>query len=160
MNEEEFRKTVMPHHRLMAGVAAAILGNSEDVRDCLQDSLASLWSQRHRLKEVENPEGYCVRTVRNCALTMLRRQRRLDDAIPEIADRLNPEAMLEAKDRLAKVMEGVESLPDAQREVVMLSAMGGLPPDDIAERQGLSPENVRTILSRARKRLRNLFKDK
>lgn len=29
----------MPHHRKMTGVAMAILGDAEDVRDCMQDTL-------------------------------------------------------------------------------------------------------------------------
>ena len=160
MTEEEFRNIVMPHHRAMAGIASTILGNREDVRDCLQEALVSLWTQRHRLKEIENVEGYCIRTIRNTALSMLRRQRCLDDAIPEIAERMNPETMLENKDRLAKVMDGIESLPDVQKQVVKLSTIEDLPPDDVAERQGISPVYVRQILSRARKRLRNILKEK
>lgn len=150
----------MPHHRAMAGIAATILGNREDVRDCLQEALVSLWVQRHRLKEIGNVEGYCIGTIRNTALSMLRRQRRLEDAIPEIAERTNPETMLEDKDRLAKVMDSIESLPDVQKQVVKLSTIEGLPPDDVAEMQGISPEYARQILSRARKRLRNILKEK
>lgn len=159
MTEAEFRNTVMPHHRAMTGVAMAILGNVDDVRDCLQDSLTALWTRRKELRDVVSVEAYCIRTVRNNALSMLRQQRRLDSAMPEIVERLNPETMLENRDRLAKVLAGIESLPDVQRNVVKLSTMTGLPPDDVAKMSGLSPGNVRTILSRARKQLRNLFKD-
>ncbi len=159
MTEAEFRNIVMPHHRIMTGVAMAILGNVDDVHDCLQDSLTALWTRRRELRDVVSIEAYCIRTVRNNALTMLRQQRRLDSAMPEIVERLNPETMLENRDRLAKVLAGIESLPDVQRNVVKLSTMTGLPPDDVARMSGLSPGNVRTILSRARKQLRNLFKD-
>lgn len=159
MTEEEFRNTVMPHHRTMTGVAMAILGSMDDVRDCLQDSLAALWIRRDELKEVMNIQAYCVRAVRNNALSMLRSQHRMENAMPEMVERINPETMLEDKDRLAKVLAGIESLPDVQRNVVKLSIMTGLPPDDVAEMSGLSPGNVRTILSRARKQLRKLFKD-
>lgn len=159
MTEAEFRNIVMPHHRTMTGVAMAILGNVDDVHDCLQDSLTALWTRRRELRDVVSIEAYCIRTVRNNALTMLRQQRRLDSAMPEIVERLNPETMLENRDRLAKVLAGIESLPDVQRNVVKLSTMTGLPPDDVARMSGLSPGNVRTILSRARKQLRNLFKD-
>lgn len=159
MTEAEFRNIVMPHHRIMTGVAMAILGNVDDVHDCLQDSLTALWTRRRELRDVVSIEAYCIRTVRNNALTMLRQQRRMDSAMPEIVERLNPETMLENRDRLAKVLAGIESLPDMQRNVVKLSTMTGLPPDDVARMSGLSPGNVRTILSRARKQLRNLFKD-
>ncbi|MDE6488217.1 MAG: sigma-70 region 4 domain-containing protein [Paramuribaculum sp.] len=49
------------------------------------------------------------------------------------------------------------SLPEAQQRVVRLSSVGGCSNDEIAELTGFSPANVRTLLSRGRKRIRELF---
>lgn len=158
MTEEQFRNIVMSYHRIMTGVATAILVNSEDVRDCIQDTLETLWKKRDELEDVVNMEAYCLRSVRNNALSMLKVQKRLENSVPEIEERINPETLLEGKDRLLKVMTKIEKLPEPQKTVIKLSAVTGLPPDDVAEMSGLSPGNVRTVLSRARKQLRNLFK--
>ena len=64
MTEEQFRNIIMSHHRIMIGVATAILGNSEDVRDCIQDTLETLWKKRNELEDVVNMEAYCLRSVR------------------------------------------------------------------------------------------------
>lgn len=157
MTEQQFRDRVMPHHRLMAGMAMAILGDREDAMDCLQDCLLALWNRRDELEHVDNVKAYCLHTVRNCALSMLRRTNRLETVIPEIVESLDPQTRLEDKDRLAKVMEQIESLPAAQREVIRMSAILGLSNDDVAKMSGQSPGNVRTLLSRARKRLKEYF---
>lgn len=157
MTEQQFRDRVMPHHRLMSGMAMAILGDREDAMDCLQDCLLALWNRRDELEHVDNVKAYCLHTVRNCALSMLRRTNRLETVIPEIDESLDPQTRLEDKDRLAKVMEQIESLPAAQREVIRMSAILGLSNDDVAKMSGQSPGNVRTLLSRARKRLKEYF---
>lgn len=146
----------MPHHRKMTGVAMAILGDAEDVRDCMQDTLSKLWMIRGELGQKVNIEAYCMRTVRNNSLTILKRRRNDDSVIPDLEERLNPEVMLENKDRLAKVLKGIELLPDIQRRVMKLATITGLPPDDIAKMLGISSANVRKILSRARIHLKNL----
>lgn len=157
MTEQQFRDIVMPHHRLMAGMAMAVLGDREDVSDCLQDCLLALWNRRDELEHVDNVKAYCLRTVRNCALSMLRRANRLENVIPEIIESLDPETRLEHKDRLEKVMAHIETLPGPQREVIRMSAVLGLSNDDVAKMSGQSPGNVRTLLSRARKRLKEYF---
>lgn len=148
----------MPHHRMMTGVAMAILGNREDALDCIQDSLLTLWDHLNGLSEVSNVKAYCMQTVKNNAICLLRRQNRLTDAMPEIVDRISPDVRLEEKDRLHKVMDMIEALPVTQRNVMKLSAVIGLSPDDVASLSGLSSGNVRTILSRTRKQLKKHFK--
>lgn len=154
MTEQQFRDVVMPYHRLMAGMAMAVLGDREDASDCLQDCLLALWNRRDELEHIDNVKAYCLRTVRNCALSMLRRANRLETVIPEIIESLDPETRLEHKDRLEKVMAHIETLPGPQREVIRMSAVLGLSNDDVAKMSGQSPGNVRTLLSRARKRLK------
>ena len=154
MTEQQFRDVVMPHHRLMAGMAMAVLGDREEASDCLQDCLLALWNRRDELERVDNVKAYCLRTVRNCALSMLRRANRLETIIPEMIESLDPETRLEHKDRLEKVMAHIETLPGPQREVIRMSAVLGLSNDDVAKMSGQSPGNVRTLLSRARKRLK------
>ena len=113
----------MPHHRLMAGMAMAVLGDREEASDCLQDCLLALWNRRDELERVDNVKAYCLRTVRNCALSMLRRTNRLETVIPEIIESLDPQTRLEHKDRLNKVMEQIESLPAVPAAKIVAQAV-------------------------------------
>jgi len=51
----------------------------------------------------------------------------------------------------------IDMLPENQRRVVMLSGIAGLSNSEIKKATGLSDDNVRVLLSRGRKKLRELF---
>lgn len=53
--------------------------------------------------------------------------------------------------------ELLKRLPENQRTVVVMSAVTGLSNSEISQATGLSAENVRVLLSRGRKKLRELF---
>ncbi|MCC6730804.1 MAG: sigma-70 family RNA polymerase sigma factor [Chthonomonadales bacterium] len=73
----------------------------------------------------------------------------------EIADLSQaPHTVLEAKETRARILAAVETLPPEYREVVVLREMNGLAYNDIAATTGLTIDNVKTRLSRARAMLR------
>ena len=79
----------------------------------------------------------------------------------EEAARVRPAAA--AKLRLGKewrklVLEAFRLLPRGQGEVLLLNALAGFNVEEIADVLGLAKETVRTRLSRARNKLRNLLK--
>ncbi len=63
----------------------------------------------------------------------------------------------EYRDQRQRIKNLIDSLPPGQRDVLRLSAFGGLDNSEIAEVTGMSESNVRQLLSRGRKRLRELF---
>jgi RNA polymerase sigma-70 factor (ECF subfamily) len=56
---------------------------------------------------------------------------------------------------MKKVHGALETLPDLQREIVVLKLLENFDTHEIAEQVGKTPENVRKILSRGLKTLRN-----
>lgn len=144
----------------MAAVAVAILGNKEDANDCLQDTLTAIWNRQHDLENIGNVRAYCLRAVRNRALNMLKQHAPPADSIADImdtaklADRVNPESSLLAKERLRHILTLIEALPQPQRDVIKYNTILGLSPEEISRRTGLSNGNVRTIISRIRKHLK------
>lgn len=161
MNENGFRRCILPLQKNLYAHAFAILRNENDAADCLQEAMSRLWQNRDRLDSLDNPAAYAVASVRNVALNMLSRARPLSlfgDSPPDVADdSLSPESALGVKDdeRLMESLLG--RLPESQRTVVELSAVAGLSNSEIREATGLSDDNVRVLLSRGRKRLRQLF---
>jgi RNA polymerase sigma-70 factor (ECF subfamily) len=67
---------------------------------------------------------------------------------------LQPERIVERKDRVRLVVGAVESLPDAQREAFLLHEEGGLTIDEIAVLTGVGHETVKSRLRYAVARLR------
>ena len=64
MTTQEFKDKIMPHHGAMFRVASAILSDSEEAADAVQDSMMRLWQYRDRLAAVADLRTYCIVTAR------------------------------------------------------------------------------------------------
>lgn len=155
MTEEEFKQTVMPHHQMMLAEALRLLRNRDDALDCLQDAITALWKTRKTLHEVENIRAYCLRTVANKALEMLRRQAGDASGPPAAASEEEPpDAALERSERAALLKKAIMQLPDNERKIVVMRVIKEMTGEEIAAATGLSHSNVRVLLHRARQRLK------
>ena len=78
------------------------------------------------------------------------------DPVDRVAapDELQPEKIMERKERMRLVVGAVESLPDAQREAFLLHEEGGLTIDEIATLTGVGNETAKSRLRYAMTRLR------
>lgn len=160
MTTEQFKQQILPFHTMMYGVARAILESEDDACDAVQDSMMSLWQKRDSLPMVANLRAYCAATVRNQCMTMAReraahRQESLEDA-PAVADD-SSESRIDDADAIAGLRKVIDRLPASQAEVIRLSAFGGLSNDEIARATGLDNQNVRSLLSRGRRKIKDMF---
>lgn len=156
MNAEEiFTTRFLPLYKKMYGVAAAILGNSSDeASDAVQDAMVKIWKSQQVMAEVTNPEGYAIAAVRSSAIDILRLRTRWSDIeeCPEISADPLPEP--DSAEWLEKI---IASLPPAQQHVVRMSAFASLSNEEISGITGFSAVNVRQLLSRGRKRIKELY---
>lgn len=162
MNESQFKSRVLPLHKTLFAYALVILGDEGDAADCLQDAMTKLWENRFRLEQIDNLQAYAAVTVKHIALSMTERGRRrpvaFGDDPPDFPDPApSPAVVTERRDDLHTVSALISELPENQRRVVLMSAVSGLSNAEIASSTGLSDDNVRVLLSRGRKRLRQLF---
>lgn len=65
----------------------------------------------------------------------------------------------EYRDTRAAIERLIDSLPEGQRTAIRLSSFGGLDNNEIAATTGLSEANVRQLLSRGRRKLRELWNE-
>ncbi len=84
------------------------------------------------------------------------RQEKLSDSAVITADD-NPYVALEQKDSVSQVMHIMELLPGLQQTILRMKHVDGFEVKEIAELTGSSPEAVRVNLSRARKKVKELF---
>lgn len=162
MNEIRFKNCVMPLHKTLYAYALTILRDESEAQDCIQEAFTRLWENRDRLEKIDNITAYATVTVKNIALTMAARSRNsfspYGDDPPDIMDSgPSPANIAEAKDNIRQMARLLRELPDNQRKVITLSTMAGLSTVEIKEATGLSEDNVRVLLSRGRKKLRELF---
>lgn len=88
-----------------------------------------------------------------------RRRRHLGDRLRERLSRLEGADPAELVGDRATILDALRTLGDLDRELVTLSVWEGLAPREIAVVLDLSPQVVRTRLSRARARLREVIDD-
>lgn len=164
MTAEDFKEKVMPHHGLMWRTAVVMLRDSDTAKDVVQDALTSLWEKRTSLPDdADSLRGYCIRAVRNKAIDCLRRNQLLAtspiDAVaePVEARTADPCEEMASRNGVELLSKLVDSLPDNQKTVARMSIFNELDNDEISEATGFSHDNVRALLSRARRRLRELY---
>lgn len=68
-----------------------------------------------------------------------------------------PERLLEIKDEIRLMHEIIDSLPNLQRTIMRMKDIEGYETDEIAEITGCGPEAIRSNLSRARKKVRDVY---
>lgn len=156
MNTEEiFTTRFLPLYKKMYGVATAILGNSSDeASDAVQDAMVKIWKSPHAMAEVTNPEGFAIAAVRSSAIDILRHRRRWSDI--DSCQEISGEAPLDS-DSAEWLEKIIASLPPAQQQVVRMSAFASLSNEEISSITGFSAVNVRQLLCRGRKRIKELY---
>lgn len=150
-----FKRMVLPHAALMERLLARMLGE-EDARDALQDTLLRLWEHREALSAADNIRAYCLTTARNVATNRLR-SRHFEESIEEVPI-VESGADADDSDDLRHAEALLEKLPEAQRRAIRLRSYCDMEVEEIAVRMEVSEANVRQLLSRGRRRLRELFK--
>ncbi|MDL2221515.1 RNA polymerase sigma factor [Parabacteroides sp. OttesenSCG-928-N08] len=162
MDVKRFKALYLPLHPKLYRVALALVENRQDAEDLLQETYGKLWSKRMELSEILNPEAYAVTLIKHLCLDFLRstranlRQEEIHENI-WVADGTTPATQVEKQDEVAYVEGLIAQLPDSQRQVIRLRGIGECSMEEIAEITGFSLVNVRTLLSRARKVLREQY---
>jgi RNA polymerase sigma-70 factor (ECF subfamily) len=77
--------------------------------------------------------------------------------VAEVDGRPSPEQELANKDVHACIRGEIGKLPDGHRDVLMLSALGGLSEDEISQTLGISKANAKVRLHRARQEFKKII---
>ena len=143
----------------MLSLAGRITGNRDDAADAVQDAFVKLWQQQERYGTSSHASGAGMTAVRNTSIDLARRNRRRNDVpVEEIADDITD---ITDEDRTI-VYQQVRAIIDKelsanQRAIIDMREIQGMEFDDIAARLGMQPATVRVELSRARKRVREIY---
>lgn len=160
MDVESFKRMFLPCHSKLYGVAYRLLENEEDAEDLIQEAYLKLWSKRNELTVISNPEAFAVTLVKNMCYDLLRSGKyalgRQNVPLSE-AQNAFPAANQEIQEDAQVVKAIVARLPLQQRQVVTLRDVKGCSYEEVERLTGLNSVNVRVLLSRARKKIREEF---
>jgi RNA polymerase sigma-70 factor (ECF subfamily) len=151
---EAFAAFYDQHAARMLALALAVCGSRADAEDALQQTFLNLFRYRRAFGRAEDPLGYALTAVRNCALRLRARrgEESLDPSALQIAAR--PEAA--EHEPSPQLQRALARLRPEQSEVLALKLEVGLSFAQIGALLNLSPN---TAASRYRHALEHLARD-
>lgn len=165
MSDDTLTSTFTSMRQRLLAMAERITGNRDEAADAVQDAFVRLWKHRGEINTERAAAGMSVTAVHNMSIDVVRRRVArptvaVDEARDMAADRGEP-SPADRDEAYAQVEAIIEhELSPVQRSIVRLRECDGIDYDEIARRLGLQPANVRVQLSRARKRIREIYRER
>jgi RNA polymerase sigma-70 factor (ECF subfamily) len=159
MDDSTFNRIVRAHGESLSRVAWGYVDNAADHDDLMQDVLVAIWLALPRFRAESSERTFVFRIAHNRGCTFVARRREHDRLVPEspIADpRPGPDDDYDEAHRRQRLAAAVRTLPDTQRQAVLLR-LEGFSIAEIAALQGTTEANVSVRLTRGRDRLRALL---
>ena len=168
-----FEHIVLATESAVYNLALSILKRKEDAEDVTQETYLRLW-RAITDTSIESPKSYILRTARNLALDVIRKNSKREDTDTVIqgaeeefeieSEDTDPAARpdlayLQKAERQA-VRESINELPTSARELIILRDLEGLPYSEIAKVLGIPEGTIKSKLFRARERLRKIILSK
>ncbi|MFV0536707.1 MAG: RNA polymerase sigma factor [Dysgonomonas sp.] len=159
MDADTFLKVFIPYHQKLYRIAYRIVQDAANAEDIVQDTFIKLWNKRDEMESVDNTEAFAIVILRNTCLDYLRKTKndRYTDYDTDMPETTSLTKEIELRDEAEKVKYLINKLPDQQRQVMMMKHWDDYSDEEIEQATGLSAGNIRVILSRARKTIREQY---
>lgn len=163
MKAISFQTDILPLKNELFRLALRITQNRFEAEDVVQETMLKVWKGRSDWDKIDNIEAYCLTVCRNLSLDKMRH---MDNQVQNIeqesepADQsysANPEEQAVQHDRLQLVRQLISQLPEKQRTCMQLRDVEGKSYRDIANIIGISEEQVKVNIFRARQTIRERF---
>lgn len=163
MKKISFQNDVLPLKNKLFRLALRITLNREEAEDVVQDTLIKVWNARDRWLELDSIEAYSLTIARNLSLDRIKKMENQNDSLEEQnTERLDentstPSERMIQKDKLDIVKRMIDELPEKQRSCIQLRDIEGKAYKDIAQILGITEEQVKINIFRARQTIKQRF---
>lgn len=161
MKKVSFRNDVLPLKNQLFRLALRITLSREEAEDIVQDTMIKVWDKRYEWSNIDSIEAYSLRICRNLSLDRLKKRDNQNDSFAEeqldTVHTSTPQDRLIDQDRLRVVKEIVDSLPEKQRSCMQLRDFEGKQYKEIADILGITEEQVKVNIFRARQAVKQRF---
>jgi RNA polymerase sigma-70 factor (ECF subfamily) len=180
-DEQAYRVLIRRFHGSLTGLAASIIGSRAQAEEVVQDAWLAVFSGIGGFQGRSSLVTWVFSIVLNRARTRATREGRLVGLpalmegtspggravdvsefkpdghwieAPRLWDEINPERIVGGRQLWDHVMEAIDRLPAGQRAVIILRDMEGCEAEEACTLLGITAENQRVLLHRARGRIR------
>lgn len=139
------------------GHAVRVLGDRAEAEDVTQDALMRLWKIAPEWRTGEaKVSTWLYRVVANLCTDRLRKRRDvpLEDAAEPVDPALTAEQRLQRSARADALQQALDTLPERQRQAVVLRHIEGMANPEIAEILDIGVEAVESLTARGKRALK------
>ena len=167
-----FNKIILHYQSLAYNVAYRIMGDGDSASDATQDAFVKAY-QRINQYRGGSFKAWLLRIVTNTCYDALRARKRRptvsleneiegEESDPDYDPRLidtaeRPDAFVMRKELASMIQVAIGQLPEDQRTALILSDVEGMDYEEIADAMGTALGTVKSRLSRARAKMRDLL---
>jgi RNA polymerase sigma-70 factor (ECF subfamily) len=167
---DSFNTLVLHYQHQVYNLAYRIMGDPAEASDATQEAFISAWRNMGGFRG-GSFRAWLLRIVTNACYDELRREKRrpassleslyVEDPTPDAelppGQQESPEAFVQRRELNRAIQAGIAQLPPDQRMVLVLSDVQGMSYEEIVEVTGANLGTVKSRLSRARAKLRDLL---
>jgi RNA polymerase sigma-70 factor, ECF subfamily len=164
--DAEFAELYRAHLKDVYSYAYYRVGNHHDAEDLTEQTF--LQAYRHFERATAESAGrplrpWLIRIAHNLAANLYRDRSRKPQSPIEDSETLRTthttEDLVEGRDELARILEGVKELPDDRREALIMRFALGMDNREIAKALGRSEGATKVLIHRAIKQLEERLKE-
>ena len=162
MSEEQLVTTFTTLRKKFLHLASRLLPHDEEAEDALQDAFCRLWPRRDRINSSAEAEALTTTTIKNICIDRLRKKELetvpIDNERETIEDK---HCELEREELINEIEEIInKALTPTQQLIIKEKEYKDKSIEEIASMLNMQPTAVRMQLSRARKRIREIYKER
>ena len=174
MKKISFRNDVLPLKNELFRLALRITLNRAEAEDVVQETMIKVWNRRDHWDEIDNIEAFCLTICRNISLDKMKKAENQNPSLeslrvgewnsgtdghdaPDHSYSSNPEEQAMQRDRIALVRQLIDNLPEKQRSCMQLREFEGKSYKEIAQILGITEEQVKVNIFRARQQIKQQF---
>ncbi len=163
--KSKFEQLYRLYRQDMFKMAYGILENKYDAEDAVHESFMRVMKKLTKISEINCPQthAYLLIIVKRVALKILSKQTKtivVDTDTVEIIDDFGLEEYVISNMEVERIKYILEQLSDDYYEVLFLELFMEFSISDIAEQLGLTYENTKKRLQRAKKKFREIAEEK
>ena len=159
MDTETFKRTFLPYSKKLYRIAYRFFENQADAEDMVQETYIKLWQKRNELEYLDSTESFAITILKNKCLDFIKKIKPEESPMYEISIPITDSLSvnIESKDKLNHVENILEQLPLQQKQIMQMKHWDNLSDEEIEKETGLTRGNIKVIISRARKRIKELY---
>lgn len=136
------------------GVCMRFASDRDQAQDLMQDGYVKVYEHIDRLRDPDRLMGWVYQVMMNVGLNHCKRHARMESIE---ALEVEPVTLCLDPFEMEEVVLALQQLPERQRAVFNMLEVEGLPEEEVAHEMGTSVANTRTLLTRARNRLKEIL---